>query len=98
MENLENEPRGRSKSIERRKRNRNAEEKSDPRKGLDASRMTSRCKRIGMIRYSFLKQEGNNSIEKLIKNLFDHVHRKSLYKNYKNIREIFTVINCRKMK
>lgn len=62
------------------------------------TRMTSRCKRIGMIRYSFLKQEGNNSIEKLIKNLFDHVHRKSLYKNYKNIREIFTVINCRKMK
>lgn len=49
MENLENEPRGRSKSIERRKRNRKAEEKSDPRKGLDASRMTSRCKRIGMI-------------------------------------------------
>lgn len=99
MENLENEPRGRSKSIERRKRNRKAEEKSDPRKGLDASQMTSRCKRIGMIRYSFLKQEGNNSIEKLIKNLFDHVHRKSLYKNYKNIREIFiTVINCRKMK
>lgn len=99
MENLENEPRGRSKSIERRKRNRKAEEKSDPRKGLDASRMTSRCKRIGMIRYSFLKQEDNNSIEKLIKNLFDHVHRKSLYKNYKNIREIFiTVINCRKMK
>lgn len=62
------------------------------------TRMTSRCKRIGMIRYSFLKQEGNNSIEKLIKNLFDHVHRKSLYENYKNIREIFTVINCRKMK
>lgn len=57
MENLENEPRGRSKSIERRKRNRKAEEKSDPRKGLDASRMTSGCKRIGMIRYSFLKQE-----------------------------------------
>lgn len=74
-------------------------EESDPRKELDASRMTSRCKRIGMIRYSFLKQEGNNSIEKLIKNLFDHVHRKSLYENYKNIREIFiTVINCRKMK
>lgn len=72
-------------------------EESDPRKELDASRMTSRCKRIGMIRYSFLKQE-DNSIEKLIKNLFDHVHRKSLYKNYKNIREIFTVINCRKMK
>lgn len=67
-------------------------EESDPRKELDASRMTSRCKRIGMIRYSFLKQEGNNSIEKSIKNLFDHVHRKSLYKNYKNIREIFTVI------
>lgn len=98
MENLENEPRGRSKSIERRKRNRKAEEESDPRKGLDASRMTSRCKRIGMIRYSFLKQEDNNSIEKLIKNLFDHVHRKSLYKNYKNIQKIFTVINCRKMK
>lgn len=99
MENLENEPRGRSKSIERRKRNRKAEVESDPRKELDASRMTSRCKRIGMIRYSFLKQEDNNSIEKLIKNLFDHVHRKSFYKNYKNIREIFiTVINCRKMK
>lgn len=94
MENLENEPRGRSKSIERRKRNRKAEEKSDPRKELHSNDIKVQKNWND----SFLKQEGNNSIEKLIKNLFDHVHRKSLYKNYKNIREIFTVINCRKMK